>query len=560
MTSDAVDAESLQPEFKVCAVSARAVGPVPTRVVKEREPDGHGPLVLWASQTGNAEDVAARLARRLGDSQLANMDEVPLSRLAAAGDVLIVTSTFGDGGPPDNGADFWDRLGAPNAPALDGVRYAVLGIGDRSYADFCGHAKSIDGRLADLGATKMLDRAECEAYDNNPMAQWVDRITAMLGAATEPGTSEEPFTRDDPVLAALCRNTVLTGPMSSKEVRQLGFDISEHDVGYAVGDSLGVCATNSRAVVDAWLVATGLDGEDSVEVDGQRRPLCDALMTSYDICRVTPDLLGFVADNCADPAAARALRAPSARLDRWLAGRNGLDIVEEFTVRAEPAQWQEVLVRLTPRNYSISSSPLVSPHEVQLTVSVVRYRGRRGGQRGGVCSTFLADRATAAPVFLQRSPHFRPPRDAETPMIMVGPGTGIAPFRGFLQERRALGHTGRNWLFFGDQRRSENFYYRDDLVDMVGDGFLNRLDLAFSRDQADRVYVQHKMLDYGADLWRWLQDGAHFYVCGDATRMARDVDAALTSIIKAHGGMSDEQAHNYKRELVAAKRYVRDVY
>jgi sulfite reductase alpha subunit-like flavoprotein len=234
--------------------------------------------------------------------------------------------------------------------------------------------------------------------------------------------------------------------------------------------------------------------------------------------------------------------------------------VGEFAVRAEPEQWQEVLVRLTPRSYSISSSPLVSPHEVQLTVSVVRYRGADGGQRGGVCSTFLADRAGAAPVFLQRSPHFRPPEDGGAPMIMVGPGTGIAPFRGFLQERRALGQTGRNWLFFGDQHRSENFYYRDDLEDMVGDGLLNRLDLAFSRDQADRVYVQHKMLDYGADVWRWLDEGAHFYVCGDATRMAKDVDATLTAIIRRYGSMSEDNAHDYKRDLVAAKRYVRDVY
>jgi sulfite reductase (NADPH) flavoprotein alpha-component len=177
-----------------------------------------------------------------------------------------------------------------------------------------------------------------------------------------------------------------------------------------------------------------------------------------------------------------------------------------------------------------------------------------------VCSTFLADRATAAPVFLQRSPHFRPPGDGSTPMIMVGPGTGIAPFRGFLQERRALGHTGRNWLFFGDQHRHENFYYRDDLEDMLRDGLLNRLDLAFSRDQKNRVYVQHKMLDYGRDLWRWIDDGGHFYVCGDAARMARDVDAALTTIIEKYGGMSHEGAHDYKRELVAAKRYVRDVY
>ena len=566
VTNDAVDADSLQPEFKVCAVKARPIGPVPARVrVKEPAvaPQGDAPLVLWASQTGNAEDIATRLARRLGDSQLVNMNEMALPRLATARDVLIVTSTFGDGGPPDNAADFWSRLDAPDAPALDGVRYAVLGIGDRSYADFCGYAKSIDGRLADLGASKILERTECEAYDSGSMTKWADRIAAMLGVSGDPGTiTDEPFTRADPILAPLCRNAVLTAPLSAKEVRQFGFDISQHDVDYAVGDSLGVCATNSPVVVAAWLAATGLRGDEVVEVDGVHQALRDALTRSYDICRVTPDLLRFVAENSADPAAAKALRAPSARLNKWLAGRNGLDIVEEFPVRAEPAQWQEVLVRLTPRNYSISSSPLVSPHEVQLTVSVVRYRGHRGGQRGGVCSTFLADRARAAPVpvFLQRSPHFRPPKNPETPMIMVGPGTGIAPFRGFLQERRALGHTGGNWLFFGDQRRNENFYYRDDFEDMVRDGFLNRLDLAFSRDQADRVYVQHKMLDYGADLWRWLDDGAHFYVCGDATRMGRDVDAALTSVIKTHGRMSEESAHHYKRELVADKRYVRDVY
>jgi sulfite reductase (NADPH) flavoprotein alpha-component len=564
LTNDAVDADSLQPEFKVSAVRARPVGPAPTPVARTAVVGGgHGPLVLWASQTGNAEDFAGRLARRLGDSQLVNMDDVPLSRLAAARDVVIVTSTFGDGGPPDNGAAFWHRLGGQDAPALDGVRYAVLGIGDRSYADFCGHAKSIDGRFTALGASKLLDRAECEAYDDGPMSKWAEDVAAVLGVSEQPDTVvDEPFTRADPAHAKLCRNTVLTAPLSSKEVRQFGFDLSEYDVDYAVGDSLGVCAVNSRDVVDAWLAATGLVGEETVEVDGVRLRLRDALTRSYDICRVTPDLLRFVAENCAGREAAKMLRAPSHRMKKWLAGRNGLDIVEEFNVRAEPAQWQQALVRLTPRSYSISSSPLVSPHEVQLTVSVVRYRGARGAQRGGVCSTYLADRAHSVPVpvFLQRSPHFRPPEDAAAPMIMVGPGTGIAPFRGFLQERRALGHTGRNWLFFGEQRRAENYYYRDDFEDMVHDGLLNRLDLAFSRDQADRVYVQHKMLDYGADLWRWLDDGAHFYVCGDAARMARDVDAALTTVIKTHGGMSDEAAHHYKRELVADKRYVRDVY
>jgi NADPH-dependent sulfite reductase flavoprotein alpha-component len=452
----------------------------------------------------------------------------------------------------------------------------VLGIGDRSYANFCGHAKAIDGRFAALGATRMLERTECEVHDDEPMDRWAEQVTALLCAPVEPGQTNggsggvstiarrtkvaEPFTRAKPLLAPLSRNVVLTAPTSRKEVRQFGFDISEYDVSYAVGDSLGVYATNNPATVDAWLAATGLSGDASVEVDGNEQSLRDALIVSYDICRVTPNLLSFVAEICRDKTAAKALLAPKDKLDKWLVNRNGLDIVQEFAVRAEPEQWQEVLVRLTPRNYSISSSPLISPHEVQLTVSVVRYRGADGGQRGGVCSTFLADRAAAAPVCLQRSPHFRPPEDGGTPMIMIGPGTGVAPFRGFLQERRALGHAGRNWLFFGDRHRSENFYYRDDLEDMVRDGFLNRLDLAFSRDQADRVYVQHKMLDYGADVWRWLDDGAHFYVCGDARRMAKDVDAALTAIIRRHGSMSDEDAHDYKRELVASKRYVRDVY
>jgi NADPH-dependent sulfite reductase flavoprotein alpha-component len=626
LTSDAVDADSLQPEFKVCAVSLRPVKqieapaelgiegrkpvlsdsekiyvaaffsglaegvsgvpvlPASAPVAKDvrlwidgvlagrysritaapvERPVTDGPLVLWASQTGTAEDFATRLADRLGGSQLVNMNDLALGELAAARDVLVITSTFGDGGPPDNGSTFWDRLDSQDAPALDGIRYAVLGIGDRSYDNFCGHAKSIDSRLAALGATRMLERTECEAYDDEPMTRWAERVTALLATPsnrhaggvptlTRSMTDADLFTRAKPAQVPLVRNNLLTAPTSRKEVRQFGFDISQYDVDYAAGDSLGVCATNDPAVVDAWLAATGLRGDTVVEVDGSEQSLRDALSSRYDICRVTPNLLNFV----------RAPKVNQAKLDKWLVDRNGLDIVQEFVVRAEPEEWQEVLVRLTPRKYSISSSPFVSPHEVQLTVSVVRYRGADGVQRGGVCSTFLADRAAAAPVpvFLQRSPHFRPPEDGATPMIMVGPGTGIAPFRGFLQERRALGQTGPNWLFFGDQHRSENFYYRDDFEDMVRDGLLNRMDLAFSRDQADRVYVQHKMLDYGADVWRWLDEGAHFYVCGDASRMAKDVDAALTAIIRRHGSMSEVHAHDYKRELVASKRYVRDVY
>ncbi|WP_197416159.1 bifunctional nitrate reductase/sulfite reductase flavoprotein subunit alpha [Mycobacterium sp. GA-1199] len=619
LTNDAVDPDSLQPEFKVCAVNLQPVAsptltdqealyvsgffsglaeaqseapvlpdsaPVSTEVRQwingllagqahrpSEEPVARtqlddGPLVLWASQTGNAEDFASRLAERLGNAQLVNMDDVAPADLAAARDVLVVTSTFGDGGPPDNGAGFWQRLASDEATRLTGVRYAVLGIGDRSYDDFCGYAKAVDTRLADLGAVRLLERADCEAYDDERMRRWADDVTALLNPGISPSTGSvstlvrpttvaQPFTRARPLIVPLSRNMVLNGPASRKEVRQFGFDISEHDVTYAAGDSLGVCATNDPAMVDAWLAATGMPAQHTVEVDGAEQPLRDALISHFDFCRVTPDLVRFIAEHS---RGAKPLRAPKAKLDKWLIGRNGLDLVQEFVVHADPDEWREVLVRLTPRSYSISSSPLVSPNEVQLTVSVVRYRGADGGRRGGVCSTFLADRASSAPVFLQRSPHFRPPEDGSVPMIMVGPGTGVAPFRGFLQERRALGHRGHNWLFFGEQHRAQNYYYRDDFEDMARDGLLDRLDLAFSRDQASRVYVQHRMLEQGAELWRWLDDGAHFYVCGDATRMAKDVDAALTTIIERHGGMSHDQAHDYKRELVAAKRYVRDVY
>ena len=400
------------------------------------------------------------------------------------------------------------------------------------------------------------------------MTTWAQRVIELVNASDAPPAKitaptvtrpAEPFTRARPVPARLARNTLLTPASAAKEVRQLGFDISEHDVSYAVGDSLGVLPTNSDADVAAWLAATGLCGDEVVEIDGAECALRQALTDSYDICRITPNLLDFLAGTTADKAAARDLRAARAHLDTWRLGRNGIDVVRAFGVHAAAEQWQEVLVRLTPRLYSISSSPLVSPHEVQLTVSIVRYLTPDGSERGGVCSTFLADRAGDVPVFLQKSPHFRPPEDTTAPIVMIGAGTGIAPFRGFLQERRALGHTGRNWLFFGDRHRAQNFYYCEDLTDMATDGFLNRLDLAFSRDQRKRIYVQDNMIDKGAQLWSWLQDGAHLYVCGDAATMARDVDAALETIIGTHGHLSRRsrarlQARTGRRQAISARR------
>lgn len=531
-------------------------------------------LVLWASQTGNAADLAAEVSSELAArgvrARMVNMNECDLAELEGADQAIIVSSTFGDGGPPDNGADFWDRLSAADAPKLKNLRYAVLAIGDPSYSDFCGHGRNLDQRLASLGATALLDRVDCEIGDDDQARAWISGLpVALTGAPTPKAASVEvvrapskpaaAFTRENPKSVRLVRNQRISGA-GDKEVRQLGFELPE-GVTYDVGDSLGIYAQNSDANVADWLGATGLDARTSVDLGDGDIALGDALRSRLDITAVTPKFLKFVASSTGDERLARLLRRNNkTELGKWVWGRHQADVLREFPIRKDTVDWLDVLSKLTPRQYSISSSPLVDPHEVQLTVGVVRYENEHGKARGGVCSTFLADHADDVPVFLQRAPHFRPPADPETPAIMIGPGTGIAPFRGFLHERRELGGNGQNWLFFGGQHAKTNFYYRDELEEMFRDGTLTRLDLAFSRDQRERIYVQHRMIEHGAALWRWMEDGAHIYVCGDASRMARDVDDTLLRIARTHGKLSEEGALAYKKKLVSEKRYVRDVY
>jgi sulfite reductase (NADPH) flavoprotein alpha-component len=570
LTNDAVDPYSLQPAFKYSVVRLERAGP-PVAAPREREPaseDDSLPLLVWGSQTGTAQALAQRFGEQLAQLGLAlnvkGMDDVTPAHLRKARLALMVTSTFGDGEAPDNAVQLWAGLQAEED--LSDLRYAVLALGDPSYDAFCGFGRRLDARLSALGATALVPRHDCHAADASGPHRWLQAFCAALELASPlplPEPANRPrFDRTRPLTTRLLHNRLLSAPGATKETRQFVFDIKGTGFTYEAGDALGVWPQNCPQLVTQFLQALGLAGTAPFEWEQGVVPLAEALRLHLDISRITPGWLAWVAARTNDPQLHRLL-APEAKADLqgWLWGRHLVDLLQAYPLHTPLDAVRSLLVPLQPRLYSISSSPRRHPNEVHLTVSTVRYHC--GDQaRHGVSSGYLADRALDGDVrlFVQPCAHFRVPAHPDTPMIMVGPGTGVAPFRAFLQEREAQGAKGPNWLVFGEQYRATDFYYQEALEGWVRSGHLTHLDTAFSRDQAAKVYVQHRLIEQGERLWQWLEAGAHVYLCGDAQRMAKDVDAALRQVIQQQGGLSGEQAAAYLSALTRAGRYLKDVY
>lgn len=536
--------------------------------------------VYFGSESGNSEALSkqiAKAAKKQGfESKAIGLDKVKPADLAKEAFALIVTSTFGDGEPPANATAFYEELTAEDAPSLANLHFSVLALGDTNYEQFCKFGIEVDARLAALGAKRLYERVDCDVAYEEPAAAWqtgvFNVISAMEAAPAAPAPAvitkgeakaEEGYSKKNPFPAALVTNRKLTAEGSAKETRHFEISLAGSGLAYEVGDALGVVPTNCPALVEDILRALNRDGEEAVPTpDGGEAPLRAALLRHYEITKIPAQLLKVIADRSSDTTLAE-LMAPEAKdaLSHYLWGREIIDLLADFaSVSFTPVEFVSQLKKLQPRLYSISSSLNAFPDQVHLTVAAVRYESF-GRKRKGVCSTFLADRsAGTVPVFVHVSKGFRLPVSDEAPIIMVGPGTGIAPFRGFLHDRRARGAKGKNWLFFGDQKASTDFLYRDELEGMLADGHLTRLDTAFSRDQEAKIYVQHRMQENAGELWAWLQEGGYFYVCGDASRMAKDVDAALHKVAETAGGLSPEGAADYVKQLKADKRYMRDVY
>ena len=532
--------------------------------------------VLHGSQTGNAERIAralhADLAARGFVARIDSLGSYQTSRLKRERLLLLVTSTYGEGEPPDSAQAFHAFLMGERAPRLEHLKFAVLALGDRAYERFCQTGRDIDARLEALGGARLHPRGECDLDYEEAARDWTERVLKAVAAEGAPAaapalrlvSSGPVYDRERPCMAALVANTRITGRGSSKEVRHMELAPAAPLV-FAPGDALGVVPRNDPGLVEMLLQATRLQGPEKVaDGRGGETDLAQALACRYEIRSVSRAFLACVAE-WAEAGALKAMLEPEGakELKAYVAGRDVVDVMRAFPIAGLAAcDLVGALRPLAPRLYSIASSAKADPDHIHLTVGVVRYE-RQGRLHQGVASTWLAERVAAGaevPVYVHANERFRLPEDPATPILMVGAGTGVAPFRAFLEERALTGATGRHWLVVGDRQFREDFLYQREWLDYRRKGVLQRLDAAFSRDGGARTYVQHRLLAASREVYAWLAEGGHLYVCGDAATMAPDVHAALIEIVARERSWSREEAAGHLRDLMAEGRYQRDIY
>ena len=543
-------------------------------------PEASGRLtIVYGSQTGNGKRVAERLARAAEAAGLATRvyasGSYPIKDLARERLLVVVVSTHGDGDPPDDARGFIEFLASRRAPKLEHLTYSVLALGDSSYPKFCETGRQVDERLAELGGKRLLDRVDCDVDYETLATPWLERVVSgardTLGGpqvATvtrlRSAPAEPEFSREQPFAAEVIGNQRITSRHATRDVRHVEVSLTGSGLRYQPGDALGVWHENPAPVVTSVLEASRLDGDQVVDVDGTAKPLRDWLTSSREITRLTRPFLAQQAERAQDARLAEVLQPGSeAALRHTLKDLQVVDVLQRHPGQWEAKAFVQALRPLAPRLYSIASSQEAVGEEAHLTVAVVDYE-LDGKRRQGAASSFLATLegdAARARVFVEHNERFRLPGDGSRDVIMIGPGTGVAPFRGFLQHRDALGATGRNWLFFGARHFQSEFLYQLEWQALLKKGVLTRLDAAFSRDRATpRTYVQDRIRAAGKELYAWLEGGAYVYVCGDAEKMAPDVHSALVAVVAQHGALQPDDAEAYVRRLADDRRYLRDVY
>ncbi|KZN44951.1 diflavin oxidoreductase [Pseudoalteromonas luteoviolacea] len=536
--------------------------------------------IIYGSQTGNAESVAeeaAEIARNHGlTAHVQDMDDVDLHQLSKVERLLVITSTYGEGEMPDNAQALWDDISADDAPRFDSTYFSVLALGDTNYDDFCLAGIEWDERLEALGATRIANRVDCDVAFESPAQEWIAETLPTIAQKGSDGSSEvlpapsnstkkvkPKYNRDNPFETELVRKYTLNNPDSGKETCHYELSLLDSGETYEAGDAINLLPRNRLKLVEELIGLLGARKEQHEHYDGHTQELQKIFTEDLEIRIPSKEFIAEVATRSGDQAFIAKLEESTQALNEFVWGLDCVDLLSRYAPNAFTASdFIRLAKPLAPRAYSISSSIKLHTNEVHLTIASVRYH-QADRAHNGVCSTFLADLCepgSKIKCYFAPNKHFSVPQDPTAPIIMVGPGTGIAPFRGFLEERLATKASGDNWLFFGDRTKENDFLYQQELEQMQEDGLLTRLDLAFSRDQEQKIYVQDKMQVQGERLFSWIERGAYLYVCGDAFRMAKDVDKALHDIIAKHGGLNEEQSQEYVANLKKQKRYVRDVY